>query len=213
MDRKMKKILIVLYSIFLSYSALSYEFTNKKEYEIKKRNISDVPKVMNFFSFFCPYCYELEKIHNIQFLIKNKIDKKVEVQNYHVNFLGGEFSKILTKMWIISQQMKVEEKIIMPIFKEIQENNTINNASNIKDIFLKETGISNDEYNKFWNSFSIKILIQKNDNDIKKIQLDHVPNMIINGKYNIDYYKLETIFKKNFSKKYIKLVNFLLLKK
>ncbi|QCI25058.1 thiol:disulfide interchange protein [Buchnera aphidicola (Rhopalosiphum padi)] len=209
----MKKILIVLYSIFLSYSALSYEFTNKKEYEIKKRNISDVPKVMNFFSFFCPYCYELEKIHNIQFLIKNKIDKKVEVQNYHVNFLGGEFSKILTKMWIISQQMKVEEKIIMPIFKEIQENNTINNASNIKDIFLKETGISNDEYNKFWNSFSIKILIQKNDNDIKKIQLDHVPNMIINGKYNIDYYKLETIFKKNFSKKYIKLVNFLLLKK
>lgn len=213
MDRKMKKILIVLYSIFLSYSALSYEFTNKKEYEIKKRNISDVPKVMNFFSFFCPYCYELEKIHNIQFLIKNKIDKKVEVQNYHVNFLGGEFSKILTKIWIISQQMKVEEKIIMPIFKEIQENNTINNASNIKDIFLKETGISNDEYNKFWNSFSIKILIQKNDNDIKKIQLDHVPNMIINGKYNIDYYKLETIFKKNFSKKYIKLINFLLLKK
>lgn len=209
----MKKILIVLYSIFLSYSALSYEFTNKKEYEIKKRNISDVPKVMNFFSFFCPYCYELEKIHNIQFLIKNKIDKKVEVQNYHVNFLGGEFSKILTKIWIISQQMKVEEKIIMPIFKEIQENNTINNASNIKDIFLKETGISNDEYNKFWNSFSIKILIQKNDNDIKKIQLDHVPNMIINGKYNIDYYKLETIFKKNFSKKYIKLINFLLLKK
>jgi protein dithiol oxidoreductase (disulfide-forming) len=213
MDRKMKKILIVLYSIFLSYSALSYEFTNKKEYEIKKRNISDVPKVMNFFSFFCPYCYELEKIHNIQFLIKNKIDKKIEIQNYHVNFLGGELSKILTKIWIISQQMKVEEKIMMPIFKEIQENNTISNASNIKDVFLKETGISNDEYNKFWNSFTIKILVQKNDNEIKKIQLDHVPSMIINGKYIIDYYKLEMIFKKNFSKKYIELVNFLLFKK
>ncbi|WP_295164243.1 DsbA family protein [uncultured Buchnera sp.] len=209
----MKKILIVLYSIFLSYSALSYEFTNKKEYEIKKRNISDVPKVMNFFSFFCPYCYELEKIHNIQFLIKNKIDKKIEIQNYHVNFLGGELSKILTKIWIISQQMKVEEKIMMPIFKEIQENNTISNASNIKDVFLKETGISNDEYNKFWNSFTIKILVQKNDNEIKKIQLDHVPSMIINGKYIIDYYKLEMIFKKNFSKKYIELVNFLLFKK
>ncbi|AAM67960.1 DsbA family protein [Buchnera aphidicola] len=209
----MKKILIVLYSIFLSFTASSYEFNNKKEYEIEKRNISNVPKVMHFFSFFCPYCYELEKIYNIQSLIKNKIDKKIKIQTYHVNFLGGEFSKILTKIWIIAQKMKVEEKIMMPIFKEIQENNTISHTSNIKNIFLQKTGINKDQYNKFWNSFTIKMLIKKNDNDINKIKLNHVPTMIVNGKYVIDYYKLEKIFKTNFSKKYIKLIKFLLSKK
>ncbi|AYN24649.1 DsbA family protein [Buchnera aphidicola] len=209
----MKKILIVLYSIFLSCSALSYEFTNQKEYDIEKRNISNVPEVMHFFSFFCPYCYELEKTHNIQSLIKNKLNKKTKIQTYHVNFLGGTFSKKLTKIWIIAQQMKVEEKIMIPIFKEIQDNNTVSNISKIKNIFLKKTGINSDQYNQFWNSFTIKTLIKKNDNDIKKIKLNHVPSMIINGKYIIDYYKLEMIFKKQFSKKYIKLINFLLSKK
>ena len=213
MDRKMKKILIVLYSIFLSFTATSCEFNNKKEYEIEKRNISNVPKVMHFFSFFCPYCYELEKIYNIQSLIKNKIDKKIKIQTYHVNFLGGEFSKILTKIWIIAQKMKVEEKIMIPLFKEIQENNTINHTSNVKNIFLQKTGINKDQYNKFWNSFTIKMLIKKNDNDINKIKLNHVPTMIVNGKYIIDYYKLEKIFKTNFSEKYVKLVKFLLAKK
>lgn len=97
---------------------------------------------MNFFSFFCPYCYELEKMYNIHHLIKSNIDKKITIQNYHVNFLGGELSYTLTKIWIIAQKMKVEDKIIMPIFRGIQENNTINNADDVKSIFLKNTGIS-----------------------------------------------------------------------
>lgn len=209
----MKKILIVLYSILLSCTALSCQFTKKKEYNVEKKNISNIPKVMNFFSFFCPYCYELEKMYNIHHLIKSNIDKKITIQNYHVNFLGGELSYTLTKIWIIAQKMKVEDKIIMPIFRGIQENNTINNADDVKSIFLKNTGISQKKYNEFWNSFTIKILIKKNDNDIKKVKLNHVPCMIINGKYIIDYSKLELFFKEKFNKKYIKLINFLLLQK
>lgn len=33
----MKKLLIFLWSIFLSFNVLSSEFTNQKEYEIKKK--------------------------------------------------------------------------------------------------------------------------------------------------------------------------------
>ncbi|CAL4325004.1 DsbA family protein [Buchnera aphidicola] len=208
----MKKILIVLYTIFLSFTVLASEYTNKKEYTIEKKNIYDVPEVMNFFSFFCPYCYKLEKIYKIHHLLKNKIDQKIKKKNYHVNFLGGNLGKTLTKAWIIAQKMKVEEKIMLPIFQGIQETNTINNAASIKDIFLKEAGVNSDKYNKFWNSFTLKILIRKNNQDVKKAKLNYVPSMLINGKYLINYFKLEKIFKKDFSKKYINLLYFLIKK-
>ncbi|QCI17239.1 thiol:disulfide interchange protein [Buchnera aphidicola (Aphis helianthi)] len=209
----MKKILIFLCGLFFSYTTLALEFTNTKEYNIQKKYVYNTPKIMRFFSFLCPYCYKLEKTYDIRNLIRKKIDKNISIKTYHVSFLGGEFGKILTKTWIIAEQMGVEEKIIMPIFKGIQETHTINNINNIKKIFIKKTGISVEKYNQFWNSFFIHILIQKNNNDINKIQLNYVPTMLVNGKYIIEYSTLEELFKKNFSTKYIQLVRFLLLKK
>lgn len=207
----MKKILIFLCSIFFSYTTLALEFTNTKEYNIRKKYISNTPKIMQFFSFLCPYCYELEKTYDIRNLIRKKINKNISIKTYHVNFIGGEFGKTLTKIWIIAEQMGVEEKIIIPIFKGIQETHTLKNIDNIKSIFLEKTGISLEKYNQFWNSFVIKILIQKNNNDVKKTQLSYVPAILINGKYTIKYSQLEMFFKKNFSKKYIELIKFLLL--
>ncbi len=209
----MKKILVILWSIFLSFNTFAYEFTNKKEYTIKNKSITNIPYIMEFFSFFCPYCYEFEKIHNIRDLIKKNMNKNINIQTYHVNFLGGKLSYILTKSWIIAQQINIEEKIMLPMFKGIQETHTINNINNIKQLFKKEAGVDESKFNKFWNSLALKILVQKKNKDIEKSHIDHVPMMLIKGKYIIDYSKLEDIFKDNFSKKYIRLIQFLIDKK
>ncbi|QIQ41438.1 MAG: thiol:disulfide interchange protein [Buchnera aphidicola (Aphis urticata)] len=209
----MKKILVFLYIMLFSHTTFALEANHVKEYKIKKKYISKTPQIMQFFSFLCPYCYELEKTYDIRNLIRKKINKNISIKTYHVNFLGGDLGKILTKIWIISEQMGVEDKIIMPIFQGIQETRTINDINDIKNIFLQKTGISIHQYNQFWNSFFIKILIQKNNHDIKKAKLDYVPAMLINGRYTVKYSTLEMLFKNNFSSKYIALIKFLLLKK
>ncbi|QCI23949.1 thiol:disulfide interchange protein [Buchnera aphidicola (Macrosiphoniella sanborni)] len=209
----MKKIIIILWSIILSVNTLAYEFRNGREYIKKNKVVHNVPSIIEFFSFFCPYCYEFEKVHNRQNLIKKKLTQNIQIKKYHVNFLGGKLSLILTKSWIIAQQMGVEEKIILPIFKGIQETHTIHNINNIKKIFKKEAGISENKFDNFWNSLTLNILLKKINLDIKKSDLDHIPVMLINGKYIVDYAKLETIFQENFSKKYIALINFLINKK
>ncbi|ALD15363.1 thiol:disulfide interchange protein [Buchnera aphidicola (Aphis glycines)] len=209
----MKKKLFFLYIIFFSYATCALEFNPIQAYKIKKKNISNVPEIMQFFSFLCPYCYNLEKTYNIRQLIRKKIHQNIRIKTYHVNFLGGELGKILTKVWIIAEQMGVEEKIITPIFQGIQESHTLNNINDIKAIFLKKTGVNINKYNQFWNSFFIKVLIQQNNNEIKKTNLNYVPAMLINGKYTIQYSKLEMLFKNHFSNNYIKLIKFLLLKK
>ncbi|MCU4136807.1 DsbA family protein [Buchnera aphidicola (Sitobion miscanthi)] len=209
----MKKILIILWIFISSCNVFACEFNNGKEYTIKHKIISNIPDIIEFFSFFCPYCYEFEKTHNTRYLIKKNIKKNMNIQKYHVNFLGGKLSSILTKSWIIAQQMGIEEKIILPIFQGIQDTHTINNIDSIKKIFKKKAGISEHQFNIFWNSLTLKILLQKQEKDIQKSNLDHIPTMLINGKYVIDYSNIEEIFKHHFSKKYIKLIQFLTNKK
>ncbi|QCI17817.1 thiol:disulfide interchange protein [Buchnera aphidicola (Acyrthosiphon lactucae)] len=209
----MKKILIILWTLILSCNVFAYEFKNGKEYTTKNKIISGIPNITEFFSFFCPYCYEFEKTHNTRYLIKNNIKKNISFQIYHVNFLGGKLSSILTKSWIIAQQIGIEKKIALPIFKGIQETHSINNLNNIKKIFKKEAGVNESTFNSFWNSLTLKILVQKQKKDIKKSHLENIPTMLINGKYLIDYSKIENIFKDNFSQKYINLIQFLINKK
>ncbi|UPT14769.1 DsbA family protein [Buchnera aphidicola] len=208
----MKKKIIFLCIILFSYTTFALEFNPIKAYKIRKKNIFNSPEIIQFFSFLCPYCYDLEKTYNIRKLIRKKINQNIKIKTYHVNFLGGELGEILTKTWIIAEQMGVEEKIIIPIFKGVQESHTLNNIDDIRAIFLEKTGISIRKYDQFWNSFLVKILVQKNNKEIKKIDLNYVPAMLINGKYTIKYSKLETLFKNHFSKNYIELIKFLLLK-
>lgn len=157
----MKKVFIILWSIFFSYNTLASEFINKEEYTKKNKKITNIPILMEFFSFFCPYCYKLQKKYNIRQLIQKNIHKNIKIQTYHVNFLGGKFSHILTKSWIIAQQIGIEEKIMLPIFKGIQETHTIQNLDGIKKVFKIVAGINENQFNNFWNSLTLNMLIKK----------------------------------------------------
>ncbi|ACL30225.1 DsbA family protein [Buchnera aphidicola str. APS (Acyrthosiphon pisum)] len=209
----MKKILIILCILILSCNVFSCEFKNGREYTEKHKVISNIPSIIEFFSFFCPYCYEFEKTYDTQYLIEKKIKKNINIQKYHVSFLGGKLGYVLTKSWIIAQQMGIEKKIVLPIFKGIQETYTINNLDDIKKIFKEKAGVSESKFNSFWNSLTIKILISKQEEDIRKYNLKNIPTMLINEKYVIDYSKIEEIFKDSFAEKYTKLIQFLINKK
>jgi len=209
----MKKILVILWILILSCNTFACKFHNGQEYTKKDKIMPNAPNAMEFFSFFCPYCYEFEKKHDLKYLKKNNFKKNINIEKYHVNFLGRKLSPILTKSWIIAQQMGIEKKIILPIFKGIQETHTINNIDSIKKIFQEEAGINENEFNSFWNSLTLKILVHKKNKEVKESNVNRVPTMLIKGKYIIDYSKIEKIFKNDFSKKYFNLIQFLINKK
>jgi len=146
-------------------------------------------------------------------LIKKNFNKNIKIHTYHVNLIKGKLSYILTKSWIIAEQMGIEEKIMIPVFSGVQETHTINTINSIRQLFKKKAGIKESIFDNFWNSITIDILVQKQNQDIKKCKLEHVPTMLINGKYIINYSNIEDIFKDNFPQKYIKLIKFLIKKK
>lgn len=205
----MKKILIILFSIILSCNTYAYNFTNGTEYYTLNKQTFHAPKIMEFFSFFCPHCYKFEQKYHVRQLIKNNKGKNITFRSYHVNFLGGKLGTALTKAWIMAQFLGLEEKITLPFFKAIQETHTIKNEDSVRALFIKETKISVDQYNKLWNSFTINMLVQKQEKYIQKISIDYVPAVIIQGKYILDYSLLENIFKEDFTHQYINIIKFL----
>ena len=74
-----KKILIILYSIILSFNTAALDFHSSKEYVQTNRIIHNVPNIMDFFSFFCPYCYEFEKIHHEQSFTKKTFKNNIHI--------------------------------------------------------------------------------------------------------------------------------------
>ncbi|WP_422667333.1 DsbA family protein [Buchnera aphidicola] len=208
----MKKILIILLSIIFLYNSYAFALNKPLEYHQLNQKISNAPKIMHFFSFFCPYCYLFEKKYHITDFMKNNLEKKNHFISYHLSFKNDPLSILLTKIWIIAQIIGVEDKIIIPFFKAIQETHTIHNEDHIKSLFIKETNINKKKYDQLWNSFSINMILQKNIQNVNKMKIDYIPTIIINGQYILDNYFLEKYFQENHSKKYIQMIQSLIKK-
>ncbi|XBC40620.1 MAG: thioredoxin domain-containing protein [Buchnera aphidicola (Nurudea yanoniella)] len=208
----MKKILAILLLPLFFLNNIQAAIIEKK-YNVLEKKIINAPPIIEFFSFLCPHCYELEKIYNLNHYIKKHISHSVKIERYHVNFLGGKFGQALTQIWEISKMIGLDNKILIPLFKKIQDEKTITNFHTLKNEFLKLTLINEKELKFLWNCFVIKSIIYNQNIIQNTINLDHIPSILINGKYSIDNEKINYNSKKEFIKDYIHVIKFLLKKK
>lgn len=196
-----------LYSISLIISLHVYsQECSYNDYFIKiKQKINNAPKIIEFFSFYCSYCYKFNIIENIPKTIEKNIKKNIKTTFYHVDFLGI-LGKELTKAWIIATILKKENEIASFIFKGIKEKK-IKNEKDIKKIFIK-IGIKKKTLNSIKKSFIYQSIKNQQKYIMKKIKIKSVPLILINGKYIICNNLI--IKKEKKSKKYIKIINFLI---
>jgi len=71
----MKKFFIIYLLILLGCSNFKKPFTEGQEYYIIHKEVFKTTQhhtIIEFFSFLCPYCYNLEKKYNINYYIKKK---------------------------------------------------------------------------------------------------------------------------------------------
>ena len=58
-----------------------------KEYNIVRQAPSAQKEVLEFFSFYCPHCYDFELNYKIPSQIKANLPEGTKLVQYHVNFL------------------------------------------------------------------------------------------------------------------------------
>ncbi|MDZ7276799.1 thiol:disulfide interchange protein DsbA [Pantoea eucrina] len=209
----MKKIMFALVGLMLAFGASAAQFTDGKQYVTLPNPVNNQPQIVEFFSFFCPHCYQFERLYQVSDTVKKSLPAETKITKYHVDFLGGDLGPVVTHAWAVAMSMGVEDKVTAPIFDGIQKSQTITDPASLKEAFVKAAGISADEYDAAWNSFAVKALVANQEKAAKDFDLQGVPAMFINGKYMINNGGLDTSSKENFVADYANTVNFLLKKK
>ena len=155
----MKKIWFALMGLVLAFSASAAQFTEGKQYVSLPKPVAGEPQVMEFFSFFCPHCYQFERIYHVNDAVKKNLPADTKLVKYHVDFLGGDLGPVVTQAWAVAMALGVEDKVTVPIFDGIQKTQTITDPASLKETFVKAAGISAADYDAAWNSFAVKALV------------------------------------------------------
>jgi protein dithiol oxidoreductase (disulfide-forming) len=187
----MKKILsFLLFPLLFSLQACAQEQWKEGEhYVIVADEVTEKPEVLEFFSYWCPHCYQFEPLAA---QIKQKLDKDVSFTKVQVNFMGftgPDVQDDATRALMVARSLDKEEQLSAAIFKYIHVNHSIiTGLRDLKNLFIVN-GVEADEFDKLAKSFAVNSMFNKNNKNIEKYRkyLNGVPNFIINGKYQAKF--------------------------
>lgn len=203
----MKKMWLALAGLILAFSASAAQFTNGQQYITLDKPVQGEPQVMEFFSFYCPHCYQFEHVLHVSDSVKKRLPESTKLTRYHVEFLGP-LGKEMTQAWAVAMALGVEDKISGPMFEAVQKTQTVQTVADIRKVFI-DAGVKPEEYDAAWNSFVVKSLVAQQEKAAADVQLQGVPAMYVNGKYMLNPQGMDTSNMDAFVQQYADTVSYL----
>lgn len=207
----MKKILLALVGIAMAFGASAAQFSEGDQYVKLDKSITGEPQVLEFFSFYCPHCYEFEEVYHVSDAVRKGLPEGVKMTKYHVEFLGP-LGKQLTQAWAVAMALGIEDKITQPMFEAVQKTQSVQSPEDIRNVFIK-AGVSAADYDGALNSFVVKSLVVQQEKAAEDLQLRGVPAIFVNGKYMVKNDGLDTSSMDSYVQQFSNVVNFLLKQK
>ncbi|MBM7071202.1 thiol:disulfide interchange protein DsbA/DsbL [Shewanella sp. 202IG2-18] len=182
----MKKILLMAAALLLA-PMLSQAATVYKEgvhYSVINQGPkTKTPEIKEYFSFLCPHCFQFYL--NVLPKLEKQLPKGVKFTQSHVDFLGGDIGKDLTRAFAIAELLNVKHKIEGALFNDIHvKRQRILGMKDIRKIFIA-SGVDAKEFDSVVNSFAVNARVAQMARDAKDDQINGVPELVINGKYKV----------------------------
>jgi thiol:disulfide interchange protein DsbA len=182
----MKKLFSIILLAVLSLNISAQEqWQEGKHYKVISDKATAKPEVKEFFSFWCPACYQFEPLVKN---IKAGLDEDVKFTKIHVNFMGmagPDVQDNATTAMVIGRALKRETELNGAIFNYIHKQKaSVTNLKDLRNIFVVN-GADGEEFDKLAKSFGVNSMLRKNQQqiDANRELLTGVPSFIINGKY------------------------------
>jgi thiol:disulfide interchange protein DsbA len=207
----MKKIFLALVGMVMAFSVSAAQFSDGAQYVTLDKTAANEPQVLEFFSFYCPHCYQFEQVWHVSDNIRKNLPKDVKYAKYHVEFLGP-LGKQLTQAWAVAIALGVEDKVSPLMFDAVQKQQSIQNADDIRKVFI-QAGVKGEDYDAALNSFVVKSLVVQQEKAAADLGLQGVPSVFVNGKYMVKNDGLDTSSMDMYVKQYSDVINFLATKK
>ena len=182
----MKKILFMAAALLLA-PMLSQAATVYKEgvhYSVINQGPkAKTPEIKEYFSFLCPHCFQFYL--NVLPKLEKQLPKGVKFTQSHVDFLGGQTGKELTRAFAIAELLNVKHKMEKVLFNTIHvKKERIVTRGDIRKLFVAN-GVEGKEFDSVIDSFAVNAMVSKMARDAKDDQINGVPELVINGKYKV----------------------------
>ncbi len=200
----MKKLFALVATLMMSLSAYSAQFQEGVHYKELDLTPSEKPSVAEYFSFYCPHCYQFEPIIA---QLKEKLPEGVKLQKNHVSFMGGNMGKSMSKAYATMIALGVEDKMIPVMFDRIHKlRQAPKDDQELRQIFTDE-GIDGKKFDAAFNGFAVDSMVRRFDKEFQESGLSGVPSVVVNNHYLVQAQGIKTM------DEYFELVNFLVNKK
>lgn len=180
----MKKILFAL-ALFLNagFTYASETFNENEHYKVLEIPISASPKVVEFFSYYCPFCYNFEPIVAE---LKQALPAGITVQKIPVSFHGGKMAPTIQRAHAMAVSLNVEEQFTPLLFTQIhQQRQPPADRAALKALFNK-AGVNGKKFDANFDSMPVTAMVTDFDQAIEQAAVRSVPSFIINDKYLVN---------------------------
>lgn len=138
-------------------------------------------EVVEVFWYGCPHCFKLEPTVNAW---KKSIQADVDFYQMPAQF--SRRWKQHAELFYLTHALKVNDKAHEAIFNEIHVHKKPLLDKSAQKKFLKAYGVTEADFDKMDDSFSVRSQLKKADNMIRQHNISGVPAIIVNGKYFVD---------------------------
>ena len=175
MKKIFNSVLLVIMTALVSLQASAQiRFVEGEHYKIISNQATSKPEVKEFFSFWCPHCFNFEPLVAE---MKKKLDPSVNFDKVHVNFMGfagTDLQDDVTKAMMIGRAMKKSEQVNSAIFNYIhRQRGKITSSDDVRSL-LSVSGIDPVEYDKMNKSFAVNSMLKKNNKAINAKHTQHL---------------------------------------
>ncbi|HJN49733.1 MAG: thiol:disulfide interchange protein DsbA/DsbL [Pseudomonadales bacterium] len=151
-----------------------------EEVENPRRLRGDKIEVMEFFSYGCIHCYNLD----------SDLDTWIEKNSDKVNFIRSpamfnDSWRILAQSYYTTEALGITAQIHPAFFHEIQIRKTSFNSLEKLASYFDGKGTTSAEYKTAYNSPTTKRVHSAADERQRRYRVSSVPTMVVNGKYRV----------------------------
>lgn len=172
--KKLKVMPIILATIFSSSLYASDYIELEKEHQTANPNRIEV---LNFYSYTCKYCYELE----MNYLRSWDVPEDVDLIGVPVLFKPE--LEPMSRGYIASEILGIVKDFHPELFYQYKiEKKKFRDAKSMVKIAVK-FGVTEKEFIDTYNSFAVDRQFRRVQSLTKEYKMSSVPNLVINGKY------------------------------
>ncbi|WP_198138815.1 DsbA family protein [Erwinia typographi] len=153
-------------------------------YSLLDKPVAAAPAVVEFFSFYCPPCYQLVENYPVSKRLNQLLPDGVTVKKYHVSAMG-KMGSALSEAWAIASVMGIAEDIEKPLYIAVQQRHAINSVDDIKTLF-STAGITPEQYESARHSVIVKAMVEQQESMAENFSLQGTPTFYVNGRYKIN---------------------------